>query len=104
MELYRHFVRLPDGSICELEQKLAYSVDDYPLFEGAAPVARERAFTDMSGFPTPEREKKANEDPKQDAPLPPQPVDLQVEMPRDPAEPAMFSPGHPENKDDEMIK
>ena len=30
-ELYRHFIILDNGSICELDQKLAFDMSDYPL-------------------------------------------------------------------------
>eukprot|EP00826_Nyctotherus_ovalis_P020637 TRINITY_DN1649_c0_g4_i5.p1 TRINITY_DN1649_c0_g4~~TRINITY_DN1649_c0_g4_i5.p1 ORF type:complete len:234 (-),score=68.94 TRINITY_DN1649_c0_g4_i5:93-794(-) len=33
LELYRHFLMMANGSVCELEKKLSFTVDDYPLEE-----------------------------------------------------------------------
>lgn len=31
--VYRHFAKFGDGSICELEESLPFTVDDYPFLE-----------------------------------------------------------------------
>jgi len=59
LELFRHFIRLSNGSICELEQQLAYKVDDYPLFEEGAPnPANVGQMSEISGIAVAEEGKK----------------------------------------------
>ena len=50
LELYRHFFRMSNGSICELEQQLIYTVDDYPLFEKGPPDHKRRLMTTASNI------------------------------------------------------
>jgi len=40
LALHRHFVRLDDGAICELEENLPFSVDEYPLLENWPHIPR----------------------------------------------------------------
>ncbi len=50
LELFRHFIRLSDGSICELEQQLAFKVDEYPLFDNGPPAPKMRSMSNASGM------------------------------------------------------
>ncbi len=46
--LYRHFVRGEDGAICEIEESLPFTVDDYPLLERWPERSRKFAGDDDS--------------------------------------------------------
>ena len=50
LELYRHFLMLANGSICELEKKLSFTVDDYPLAESLEVLMKKHLEEDRGRF------------------------------------------------------
>lgn len=60
MTLYRHFIKTNDGTICELEEAVPFSVDDYPTLDVWPNIQRKNLGSEDSRFPDDDKLKAPN--------------------------------------------